>query len=239
MSKLGNVALGTAIVACAFSLTLAAQGSGQAAAASATSATPSASTMSVTQQNALVHQYCAVCHSDAQKPGGLSLQHFDAARPNATVMRLMVGKLRAGAMPPAGMPRPAPATLETFIKSLSGEAATASASAAQTKTSGWAPATMPQIASGVAPQIVTFAHTGDVMTVQTQNKMVHTICTQCHVDAIKPGGVSFQHFDMAKAPQDAQLAEKMIAKLQAGMMPPQSAPKRPDHGSIHAFVASL
>ena len=31
----------------------------------------------------------------------------------------------------------------------------------------------------------------------------------------------------------------MIAKLRAGMMPPQDAPKRPDAASIHAFVTSL
>jgi hypothetical protein len=31
------------------------------------------------QQNALVQRYCAVCHTDAAKNGGLSLEHFDAA----------------------------------------------------------------------------------------------------------------------------------------------------------------
>ena len=36
--------------------------------------------MPTAEQNALVKQYCAVCHSDATKNGGLSLlQHYDAA----------------------------------------------------------------------------------------------------------------------------------------------------------------
>jgi mono/diheme cytochrome c family protein len=230
MKKLGYVALATAITALGFCLTLQVQASGQAPAAAAPAAA-----LTVPQQNALVHQYCIVCHDDAQKPGGLSLEHFDAAHPDATVMNLMVGKLRAGAMPPPNMPRPNAATLDAFVKVLTSEAATAAVSGGQEK----APATIPRIAKGAAPTVVEFAHTGDEMTVQTQNKMLHTICTQCHIDAIKPGGVTFQHFDMAKAPQNAELADKMIAKLEAGMMPPQSAPKRPDPASIHAFVTSL
>ena len=98
---------------------------------------------------------------------------------------------------------------------------------------------MPRLGKGITPKVIDFAHRGDYMTVLTQDKMVHTICIQCHIDALKPGGVSFQHFDMAKATQNPQLVEKMLAKLQAGMMPPQSAPKRPDEASIHAFVVSL
>jgi hypothetical protein len=36
--------------------------------------------MPAAQQNALVETYCAVCHTDASRNGGLSLQHFDATR---------------------------------------------------------------------------------------------------------------------------------------------------------------
>ena len=34
--------------------------------------------MAVTEQNALVKQYCAGCHSERAKAGGLSLAAFDA-----------------------------------------------------------------------------------------------------------------------------------------------------------------
>jgi Protein of unknown function (DUF1592)/Protein of unknown function (DUF1588)/Protein of unknown function (DUF1585)/Protein of unknown function (DUF1587)/Protein of unknown function (DUF1595) len=77
------------------------------------------------------------------------------------------------------------------------------------------------------------------MTVAAQNRMVHTICTQCHTDQRRPGGVSFEHFDIATAADHADLAEKMVAKLRAGMMPPLTAPKRPDPATSHAFVVSL
>ncbi len=89
------------------------------------------------------------------------------------------------------------------------------------------------------PTIVAFAHQGDYMSVATQNKLVHTICTQCHTDKRKPGGVSFEHFDLATAPQHPKLVEDMIAKLLAGMMPKASAPKRPDRPTLHALAVSL
>ncbi len=44
----------------------------------ATSAS-AAEVMSTTQQNALVQKYCTMCHTDAVKNGGLSLEHFDVA----------------------------------------------------------------------------------------------------------------------------------------------------------------
>ncbi len=67
-----------------------------------------------------------------------------------------------------------------------------------------------------APTVVSFPHRGDVMTVASQNAMVHTICIQCHTDRRKPGGLSFEHFDMASAPAHAKIAEDMLAKLRAG-----------------------
>ncbi len=223
LAVLGVIALGVTISATGDG---AAIGRAQEAAAQAPS--PSSSPgLSAAQQNALVGQYCVGCHDDAQKTGGLSLEKFDAAHVDGMTAAMMVGKLKAGAMPPAGMPRPDNATLSAFISALSASALSAHGILAAAPTTGF------------KPTVVTFPHTGDSMTLATQNKMVHTICTQCHTDQRKPGGLSFEHFDMAQAPAQGQVAEDMIAKLRAGMMPPQSAPKRPDEASIHAFVVSL
>jgi hypothetical protein len=41
---------------------------------------PAAELIPPARQNALVRTYCAVCHTDATKNGGLSLDHFDAAQ---------------------------------------------------------------------------------------------------------------------------------------------------------------
>jgi mono/diheme cytochrome c family protein len=64
-------------------------------------------------QTALVKQYCAGCHSERGKAGGLSLAAFDASAitGDPQVTEKMIRKLRAGMMPPAGAKRPAPEVL--------------------------------------------------------------------------------------------------------------------------------
>ena len=72
--------------------------------------------MSVDAQNTFVASTCATCHNDKAKIGGLTLEHFDAAKveQNAEVMERMIRKVRAGLMPPAGKRRPDTATLNGF-----------------------------------------------------------------------------------------------------------------------------
>ena len=53
-------------------------------------------TIPVAEQNALVKRHCAVCHTDAARNGGLSLQHFDAADAPASLVAMMVSKLTSG-----------------------------------------------------------------------------------------------------------------------------------------------
>ncbi|MGE0863063.1 MAG: DUF1592 domain-containing protein [Vicinamibacterales bacterium] len=79
-----------------------------------------ASVISHAEQNALVKQYCAGCHSDRGKAGNLSLASFDAAKAghDADVAERMIRKMQASMMPPPGMPRPDPATYQKLIASL-------------------------------------------------------------------------------------------------------------------------
>jgi uncharacterized protein DUF1592/uncharacterized protein DUF1588/uncharacterized protein DUF1587/uncharacterized protein DUF1585/uncharacterized protein DUF1595/cytochrome c len=78
---------------------------------------------------ALVRRYCATCHSDARKSGGLSLAGFDAARAaeNAEVTERMIRKLQAGLMPPPGAPRPDAAVQHAFVTALETSVDTAAA----------------------------------------------------------------------------------------------------------------
>lgn len=55
--------------------------------------------MPAAQQNAVLQKYCGVCHSDALMYGGLSVEHFDAARPDPTVAAMLVSKLTSGLTP--------------------------------------------------------------------------------------------------------------------------------------------
>jgi hypothetical protein len=64
--------------------------------------TPVWAAMPAAEQNVLVTKYCAVCHTDAAMNGGLSLQHYDAAKRNPGLAAMMLSKLNNGAMGAAG-----------------------------------------------------------------------------------------------------------------------------------------
>lgn len=77
----------------------------------------------------LLNQYCLACHNEKARAAGLdsarklALDTLDVARvaQDAKTWELVVRKLRAGMMPPAGMPRPDPATYESMIAWLENE----------------------------------------------------------------------------------------------------------------------
>src|SRR5918992_960113 len=60
---------------------------------------------------AVVDKHCLTCHSKALHTAGLVLEGLDLTDvgANAEVWEKVARKLRAGAMPPAGLPRPTPA----------------------------------------------------------------------------------------------------------------------------------
>ncbi|HXG90716.1 MAG TPA: DUF1592 domain-containing protein [Vicinamibacterales bacterium] len=76
--------------------------------------------MPVDAQTQLVKQYCATCHNDRAKTGGLTLASFDAATvdQHLDVTEQMIKKLRTGMMPPAGAKRPDDATMASLISAL-------------------------------------------------------------------------------------------------------------------------
>jgi hypothetical protein len=78
--------------------------------------------------NPVVRRYCAGCHSDKGKAGGLSLAAFDVMHgaQNAEVAEKVIRKLQAGFMPPPGAPRPDPATYTALIGALETDVDTAS-----------------------------------------------------------------------------------------------------------------
>ncbi len=69
---------------------------------------------------AVVQQYCVVCHNDALLTGNLSLQHFavEHAPEKRETAEKMIRKLRAGMMPPPGIPRPSADTLLALAETL-------------------------------------------------------------------------------------------------------------------------
>jgi cytochrome c551/c552 len=71
-----------------------------------------------------------------------------------------------------------------------------------------------------------------------ETALVRQYCAGCHSERGKAGGISLATFDAAAAPQHADLAEKMIRKLRAGMMPPPGA-RRPDEATLLALAGAL
>ena len=84
-------------------------------ATSAPQQTPPGSGSTVSSQpRTVLDQYCVTCHNTRQKTAGLALDAVDLTEPaaNAEVLEKVVRKLRTGDMPPAGRPRPNPATTQ-------------------------------------------------------------------------------------------------------------------------------
>jgi hypothetical protein len=77
------------------------------------------------QQNprALLDKYCVTCHNQRLKTGGLALDQIDLAHVSqgAEVWEKVIRKLRSGAMPPVGLPRPDQASQTAFVSWLETE----------------------------------------------------------------------------------------------------------------------
>src|SRR5271163_3977692 len=84
---------------------------------------------SLSQEQAILKQYCVGCHSPQVKSGGLVLATQDLANlaAHAATYEKVVRKLRAGVMPPAGLPRPPKAAYDRFASWLETELDSASA----------------------------------------------------------------------------------------------------------------
>ena len=72
------------------------------------------------ESRAMLDRYCVSCHNDRLQSGGLALDVVDIARPaaNPEIWERVVGKLRSGAMPPGGRPRPSVETYDAVASAL-------------------------------------------------------------------------------------------------------------------------
>ena len=118
------------VAGCAvFAASLFAQGAAPATQTSAPAAATSTADRNAPRQ--MIQRYCASCHNSKLKTAGLALDALDlnaiAAHPQA--WEKVVTKLRTGAMPPAGLPRPDAATYDTVASWLEDQLDAAAAAA--------------------------------------------------------------------------------------------------------------
>src|SRR5437016_11248024 len=86
----------------------------------------------------LIDQYCVTCHNQRAKTAGLMLDKMDPAHvaQDREAWEKVVRKLRAGMMPPQGMPRPNDATYEALTVALENELDRAAAQKPKLSTAG-------------------------------------------------------------------------------------------------------
>ncbi len=72
----------------------------------------------------------------------------------------------------------------------------------------------------------------------SSNDVIQQYCVRCHNDRVLRGNMSLEQFDLATAEDNAELTEKMIRKVRAGMMPPPGA-RRPAGDTLRVLAEEL
>ena len=77
----------------------------------------------ISSSQALLNQYCVTCHNERLKTAGLTLDRADVEHVGLSVevWEKVAHKVRSGAMPPPGLPRPDKSTLGAFVVHLETE----------------------------------------------------------------------------------------------------------------------
>lgn len=89
-----------------------------------------------------------------------------------------------------------------------------------------------------APPTAPAPATSHAMSAAAQSELVATYCVGCHSDRAKAGGLSLAGFSAMKAQESPEIAEKIVRKLRAGMMPPAGA-KRPAETQLADLAGAL
>ncbi len=93
-------------------------GPGPVASATASAPAPTAqAAVAESTPRAVLQRYCFACHNQRARTGGLALDVLDMTRAgeHAEVWEAVIRKLRTGAMPPVGRPRPDAATYDAVV----------------------------------------------------------------------------------------------------------------------------
>ena len=66
---------------------------------------------------------------------------------------------------------------------------------------------------------------GTASPIATQRALLDNYCVTCHDDHVKTANLSLQNSDLSKVGEQAELWEKVVRKLRAGVMPPPDVPR--------------
>jgi len=79
---------------------------------------------------------------------------------------------------------------------------------------------------------------GSSLSAEWKREFINQRCVICHNDQTRAGNITLTALDLQRIDRNAELAEKIIHKLRAGLMPPPGMP-RPAAGAAKAFVSEL
>ena len=76
------------------------------------------------------------------------------------------------------------------------------------------------------------------MPVAMQRQVLDQYCVTCHNSRAKTGGLALDAVDLNNVAPHAEVLEKAVRRVRAGLMPP-SGMKRPDAATLTALAAGL
>jgi cytochrome c551/c552 len=79
---------------------------------------------------------------------------------------------------------------------------------------------------------------GQATSASSQRVVVDQYCVACHNEKAKTAGLMLDKMDLAHIGENAEVWEKFVRKLRAGMMPPLAMP-RPNAAAYEALTVSL
>src|SRR5438045_986347 len=88
---------------------------------------------------------------------------------------------------------------------------------------GHAPAAAPRAQSAAPARATSVPNSAPPA---TQRALIDQYCVTCHNDRLKTAQLSLEHLDLAAVGDHAELWERVVRKLRAGVMPPPDV-KRP------------
>ena len=96
----------------------------------------------------------------------------------------------------------------------------------------------PRGAAPAAPATALSQSAESQATAESQRAVLQRYCFVCHSDQLRTGGLSLEAVDVADVASAGETWEKVVRKLNAGMMPPPGMP-RPDAVTQRGFVSWL
>src|SRR5215510_9811424 len=91
------------------------------------------------------------------------------------------------------------------------------------------------LVSAQPAQVVQIAGSAAAHNATTQRALIDQYCVGCHNARAKTANLLLDQLDLTKLGEHADIAEKVVRKLRAGLMPPTNA-RRPDPATLETMI---